>query len=273
MTLKSFADQRRDGDVGHARVAGGRAQPELVQVVNALASGAPGNTLPEMPAAATSRQRTSQRFQARQGKHHFHLRVPRLDAVFQIDRQHAHADGLDNVLVELLQPLVLAGFLLQRLVQTRVLHRDADVAGQRLQQLHVLAGEEVAFGGLAQAEHGDHAVHHGAGNVVVQLQAADGLASPTASRARPDWCCRRTSGRPATPAAPRAGSRNSARRCWRCRRTWPARTAPAASGLDRKMASRSTSSVRDRRSTIEVSILSRSVSEFRSRPNSISVFR
>ena len=61
--------------------------------------------------------------------------------------------------------------------------------------------------GLAQAQHRDHAVHHRAGNVVVQLQPANRLARAEASRAPPGWCCRRTGGRPATPAARRAGSR------------------------------------------------------------------
>ncbi len=52
-------------------------------------------------------QRAAQRLRARRRVHHFHLRVPRLDAVFQVHRQHADADGLDDVLVEFLQPLVL----------------------------------------------------------------------------------------------------------------------------------------------------------------------
>ena len=69
-----------------------------------------------------------------------------------------------------------AALRLQRVVEARVLHRDADVAGQRFQQLHVFAGEEVAFRSLAQPQHRDHAVHHGAGNVVVQVELADGFA-------------------------------------------------------------------------------------------------
>ena len=72
------------------------------------------------------------------------------------------------------------------------------------------------------------------------------------SRAPPDGCCRRTSGRPATPAAPHAGSRSPARRCSQCRTTSPAKTARAPQDSERKIASRSTSNVRDSRSTIEV---------------------
>ena len=45
------------------------------------------------------------------------------------------------------------------------------------------------------------------------------------------------------------------------------------SPAERKIAMRSTSRVRDRRSTTELSIMSRSVSELSSRPNSIRVLR
>ena len=63
--------------------------------------------------------------------------------------------------------------LLQRGVQARVLDGDADVAGQRFQQLDVFAGEEIALAGLAQAHDGDGAPLHRAGNEVVQVELRD----------------------------------------------------------------------------------------------------
>ena len=121
-------------------------------------------------------QRLPQRFATGLRVHHFHLRVPALDPVFQIDREDADVDGFDNVLVELLQPLEFGNLLLQPLVELRVLDGDADVSGERSQHLHVLAGEEVAVIGAAQADdrHGTRtaalAVRHAAGQVVVQVQ-------------------------------------------------------------------------------------------------------
>ena len=75
-----------------------------------------------------------------------------------------------------LQALELDNLLLQAAVELRVLDGDADVAGQRLQQLHVLAGEEVAFVGAAEADDGDgrgagaFAIGDAAGKVVVQVE-------------------------------------------------------------------------------------------------------
>ena len=55
----------------------------------------------------------------------FDLRVPALDTIIQIRRQNADVDRFDDVLAELLQPLVLFHLALQRTVQPRVLDRDA----------------------------------------------------------------------------------------------------------------------------------------------------
>ena len=44
---------------------------------------------------------------ARRSEHDLHLRVPALDAVFEVDGEDADVDGLDDVLVEVVQALVL----------------------------------------------------------------------------------------------------------------------------------------------------------------------
>ena len=77
------------------------------------------------------------------GVHHFHLRVPRFDAVFEINPSTPTL-STRRFLVEILQPLVLARLLLQRSVKPPVLNGDAEVSGERLNQFHVLAGEEIA---------------------------------------------------------------------------------------------------------------------------------
>ena len=123
-------------------------------------------------------ERLAQRVDARLRVHDLHLRVPALDPVVEVDGEDADVDRLDDVLVELLQALELGDLLLEPPVELRVLDGDADVAGQRFEQLHVFAGEEVAVVGAAQANHGDRAraaalaIGDAAGKVVVQVEPA-----------------------------------------------------------------------------------------------------
>ena len=99
---------------------------------------------------------------------------------FEIDGEDADVDGLDDVLVEFLQPLELADLFFEPRVEAGVLERDADVAGQGFEQLDIFAGEEVAADGAAEADDGDGAcggaVLHAAGQVVVQIEQGGGLA-------------------------------------------------------------------------------------------------
>ena len=76
---------------------------------------------------------------------------------FEVDGEDADVDGFDDVLVELLEPLEFADLLLQARVEAGVLERDADVAGQRFEQLDVFAGKKVAAQRAAQADDGDGA--------------------------------------------------------------------------------------------------------------------
>ncbi len=100
-------------------------------------------------------QRLADRFSAAQRIHSFHLRVPALDPIVQVDGKDSHVDRLDDVLVELLQPLELADLLLQPRIETRVLQSDADVAGQRFQQFHVFARKKVSADRSSQPDYGD----------------------------------------------------------------------------------------------------------------------
>ena len=115
-----------------------------------------------------------QGFGARLGVHDLHLRVPALDAVFEVDGEDADVDGFDDVLVELLEALELGDLLLEAAVELGVLDGDADVAGEGFEQLHVFAGEEVAVVGAAQADDGDGA---GAGALAVGARGRAGSSS------------------------------------------------------------------------------------------------
>ena len=127
-------------------------------------------------------ERLAQSLGAGLGVHDLHLRVPAFDAVVEIDGEDADVDGFDDVLVELLEALELGDLLLEAAVELGVLDGDADVAGERFEQFHVFAGEEVAVVGAAEADDGDgagasaFAIGHAAGQVVVEVESAGGVA-------------------------------------------------------------------------------------------------
>ncbi len=103
-------------------------------------------------------------------EHDFHLRVPALDGFVEADGEDADVDGFDDVLVEFLEPFVLGDFLGERCVEAGVLYGDADVGGQRFEQLDIFGREEVAGRGAAQADDGDGALLQPTGQVVVQIK-------------------------------------------------------------------------------------------------------
>ena len=174
MTWNAASHQRRDGYVDGADFAGRRLEAELVQVANACVLPHAIELFDELR-RENGFQGLGESLPARDRVHHFHLRVPALNAVLHVERHHAHVDGFDDVFVEVFQALVLRSFLLQRGVELSVLNGDAEIAAEGLEQLHVFAGEEVALGRLAQPEHSDGFLLSVAGNVVVQIEPGDGL--------------------------------------------------------------------------------------------------
>ena len=121
-------DQRRHGDIHDARFAGRSCQPELVKIVNARLLPNAVELFDE-GCREDLAQGTSNDLPARLGVHDFHLRVPGFDAVLEINGHHADVDRFDDVLVEVLEPLVLADLLFERSVEAGVLDRDSDISG------------------------------------------------------------------------------------------------------------------------------------------------
>src|SRR5450631_1118652 len=117
--------------------------------------------------------------------HGLHLRVPAFDTVFEVEGENADVDGLDDVFVELLETFELANLFFEPCVEAGVLQGDANVAGQRLEQFNVLAGEEVSAHGAAQADDSNRAAgcctafnlarSHAARQIVVQVQQGGGV--------------------------------------------------------------------------------------------------
>ncbi len=126
-------------------------------------------------------ERTAQSRVAWDARQPLDLRVPALHAIVQIRRQYPDVDGLDDILAELLQPLVFLYLALQRAVQPRVLDRDADVAGQRSEQLHIVARKEVALVGPAERQIRDGPAPHAAREIVGEIQ----LGNRSTNRDRP----------------------------------------------------------------------------------------
>ena len=157
-------EQRRNGDVGGAQLAGARGQAELVEVMHARLAAETFQRLNELQRKDGTKF-LADGFGAAEGVHGLHLRVPAFDAVVEVDGEDAHVDGLDDVLVELLEALELGDLFFQAGVEAGVLQGDADVAGEGFEQLDIFARQEVAAEGAAEADDGDGA----AGGFVLRL--------------------------------------------------------------------------------------------------------
>ena len=149
-------EQGRDGDIGGALLAGAGGQAELVEVMHARFVVEALQSFDKLRGENLTK-RLADGLGAAEGVHSLHLRVPAFDAIVEINGQNAHIDGFDDVLVEFFQPLEFADLLFQARIEAGVLEGDADVAGQGFEQFNVLAGEEVAANGAAQADDGDGA--------------------------------------------------------------------------------------------------------------------
>ena len=166
-------EQGSDGDVGGALLAGAGGQGELVEVMHALLVAEAFQSLDELR-REDGAKRLADGLGAAEGVHGLHLRVPAFDAVVEIEGQDADVDGLDDVFVELLEPLEFADLFFQAGIEAGVLQGDADVAGQRFEQFDVFAGEEVAADGAAQADDGDGARSAGRASSIAGLHLAGG---------------------------------------------------------------------------------------------------
>src|SRR5579859_2480212 len=133
-------------DVGGAGFAGACGQTELVEMMHSRLVAEVIEGLDEV-GRKHSGERLADGFSAAERVHRFHLRVPALDAVFEVDCEDADVDGFDDVFVEFLEALEFRNLLFEAGVETGGLQGDADVAGQGFEELDVFAGEEVAADG------------------------------------------------------------------------------------------------------------------------------
>ena len=149
-------EQRRDGDVGGALLAGAGGEAELVEVMHALL------VAETVDGVANSG--------GKHGRRGWPMASARLRAymasicAFQLSMRSSRSMArmptlMDSTMFSLNSfrrsnsPI----FSFEASVEAGVLQGDADVAGQRFEQFHVFAGEEVAADGAAEADHGDGA--------------------------------------------------------------------------------------------------------------------
>ncbi len=224
-------------------------------------------------------ERLAERLAAAHGVHRFHLRVPALDAVVEIESEDADVDGFDDVFVEFLQPFELGDLFFQARIEAGILQRDADVAGERFEQFDVFAGEEVAADGAAQADYGNGArrwsVLHAAGQIVVQVEQRCGL---LLVRRQMQGLLRILEEDVASDRAARSKSRKPSARLRLCvaAESKPCdaarRSPPRSSAQERRQRARPAGCAAAARRS-KSSRASRSVSELSPRPNSISALR
>ena len=214
----------------------------------------------------------AQRFGARNSQEVLELRVPGLDAIFEIDCDDPDLQRFDDILAEIFQAFDLHGFLLERVIEASVFDGDGDVSGDGEKQFEVVAREVVAVHGLTQSEDCDGAFAETAGDEIVQVEffesAPDGFGFL--------GCCARGFKEQAAAGEGWAG--------WvekrKIERTFRAQThgtgedeAARSGGSSRKIARRSTSRVCETRSSTEPTRGSRRTSLVNARPNSIKVRR
>src|SRR5580700_7480303 len=111
-----------------------------------------------------------QRLRAGNRQQVLQLRIPGLDAVFEIDGEYANFQGFDNILAEVLEALDLHGFLFEGVVQARILDGDSNVSGDGEKKLEVVAGKVIAVHSLAQSENGDGSFAETTGNKIIQIK-------------------------------------------------------------------------------------------------------
>ena len=170
--LAVFADQRGHGNVHDQLRARRSLEPELVQRKGRRTFGG-RRQLRHQLRRKDRFQALSHRLRALQSVKLFHRRVPGVHALLQVTGHDTGIDGLDDVLVEVLQRLVLKRFLLERPVELGVFEGDAHVPADGVEQVDVLARKEVSPTGLSQAQITEGSFLDLQRQVVVQVQPLD----------------------------------------------------------------------------------------------------
>src|SRR5207249_1974297 len=184
----------------------------------------------------------------------FQRPVPAHDLPFNIFDDHSHINGFDNIFAEVFQALVFRCLLFEGPVETRVFQRDADVIGNRLEKLQVLACQIIAVMRAPQPDIGNHSIFGATRYEVVQI--VDVRLEKIYRRAG-------TGGKKGKFVP--FGIVNPD--------VFAGTNREGSNGSSRKIAERSTNNARPRRSMIRSSMLSKSISDPSVLPKSIRVCR
>src|SRR5260370_12001847 len=109
-------------------------------------------------------------FLERHAEQLLHARVPGFNDTVKIDGKYAHIQGFDDVFAEILEAGDFECFLFERAVELRVIKSDSNIAGNRLDQFDVVAGQKISVNRLAEAEHRHGMLADTAGHKVVEGQ-------------------------------------------------------------------------------------------------------
>jgi hypothetical protein len=168
--------ERRDRDVDHHAAPVGGRQVQLVDVRDLVVARraqhqAAAQRLEE-GAGEDLVERAAQHVLAPASAERLERAVPARDQALEVEHQDPRVHALEDVLVVLGQLLELVGLLAQALVEAAVHERRRRLRRQRLDQLDLLAVEDVEALLAPDAQHRDQLVLAAAGEVVRQVQRA-----------------------------------------------------------------------------------------------------
>src|SRR5260370_25229117 len=95
----------------------------------------------------------SNRFLARHSKELLHAGVPGLHDAVKVNGEHADVQGFNDVFAEILEAGDFECFLFERAVKLRVVQGDGNIAGNRLDQFDVVAGQKNSINYLSDTHY------------------------------------------------------------------------------------------------------------------------
>src|SRR6266576_4009012 len=84
-------------------------------------------------------------FLARHSEKLLHARVPGFDDAFEVNREHPHIQGFNDIFAEVLEAGDFESLLFERAVELRIVESDGDVTGNGLDQFDVIAGQKISI--------------------------------------------------------------------------------------------------------------------------------
>ena len=109
----------------------------------------------------------------------FHARVPGFDDAFQIHGKNANVQRFHDVFAEVLEACDFKGLLLERGVKLGVIECNGNVAGDRFDELNVIAGKIIAVDGLTEPQDSHGVFANAARDKIIEVELVEGALEQT----------------------------------------------------------------------------------------------